>query len=108
VRLLSIALLLVAACRTDRSPYVRITHETGRIYYARTDYVLHSPGGGLLSFRDLVTREQVRLKEGSYQALECPASEIAIRQQEFLEDPTRLPYGDPPRQVPPPAPRAGE
>lgn len=88
-------LVLVAACSTTQSPFVRVTHETGRIYYTRMETALHSPGGGFLTFRDLVTRETVKLRDGTYLAQECPASELDIRQQEYLDDPSRVPHVPP-------------
>jgi hypothetical protein len=95
LRLPALLLLLAAACSTTQSPFVRVTHETGRIYYARMETALHSPGGGFLTFRDLVTRETVKLKDGTYLAQECPASELDIRQREYLEDPSRVPHVPP-------------
>ncbi|MHC4548349.1 MAG: hypothetical protein ACYTEZ_06180 [Planctomycetota bacterium] len=92
MRALVPALLLVAACTGgERSPFVRVTAHDGRVYYARMDRALHSQAGGFLTFRDLVTKETVRLKNGTYVAEEVPPSEIAIRQQEYLDDPTRKP-----------------
>ncbi|MGH7163341.1 MAG: hypothetical protein ACREID_07640 [Planctomycetota bacterium] len=91
-RPLLLSALLLAACRgADRSPFLRIVHNSGRIYYAHVDRTLYSDGGGFLTFRDLVTRESVKLKNGTYKALECPASEVDIRQREYLENPRRLP-----------------
>jgi hypothetical protein len=84
-------LLLVAACGPARSPFVRITADDGRVYYTRSDLALHSEAGGFMSFRDLVTREDVRLKNGAYRALECPPEEVEVRQQEYIDDPSRTP-----------------
>jgi hypothetical protein len=84
-------LLLAAACGGPRSPYVRIMADDGRVYYTHEELALHSPSGGFLTFRDLVTREQVQLKNGTYRALECPPSEVDIRQREYLDDPTHKP-----------------
>ena len=47
---------------------------------------LHSEAGGFLTFKDLVTREPVKLENGTYVALICPRSEIEIRQVEYLRD----------------------
>jgi hypothetical protein len=33
----------------------------------------------------------VRLKNGTYVALECPPEEVDIRQREFIDDPTKVP-----------------
>jgi hypothetical protein len=85
-------LFLLGACGGGtRSPFVRITADNGRVYYARWDMVLHSPAGGFLSFQDLVTKEPVRLKNGTYVAKQCPESEVDVRQREFIEDPTKKP-----------------
>lgn len=93
-------LALLAACSThERSPFLRVTHQSGRIYYTRSDRALHSQGGGFLTFRDLVTRESVKLKNGTYTALECPSDEVKVRQNEYLENPRRLPgEGEDPSQ----------
>jgi hypothetical protein len=84
-------LLLAAACAPSRSPFARVTSEDGRVYYARMDIAFHSEAGGFLAFRDLVTKESVRLKNGTYTALECPPEEVEVRQREFIDDPTRIP-----------------
>jgi len=73
---------------------VRITAEDGRVYYADTTRTLHSETGGFLSFRDVVTRESVRLKNGTYSAEECPVVEVQVRQDEYLADPTRKPRAE--------------
>lgn len=89
---LLLLLPLLGACSGgNRSPFVRITADNGRVYYARWDMALHSPAGGFLSFKDLVTKESVRLKNGTYVAKECPESEVDIRQREYIEDPTHKP-----------------
>ena len=94
--LLLLGLLLAAGSCSSRppSPFVRITSESGRIYYARYDRSLHSDSQGWVTFRDLVTGEQVRLLDGTYTALECPPGEIAVRQDEYLADPTRVPRAE--------------
>ena len=91
---LLLPLLLVAACSGSRSPFLRITSRDGRVYYARQDRALHSPAGGFLTFRDLITREQVRLKNGSYEAQSVPQQEVAIRQQEYIQNPERVPRAE--------------
>jgi hypothetical protein len=83
--------LLALACSAPRSSYVRVVAEDGRLYYANMDKALHSPSGGFLAFRDLVTGESVQLKNGSYLAQTCPQEEVAAQQQAFLDDPTRPP-----------------
>lgn len=87
-------LLLAAACSRPQSPFVRIYAEDGRVYYARMDRALYTEAGGFLTFRDLVTKEQVRLPNGTYQALECPPDEVKQRQIEYLNDPTRPPRAE--------------
>ncbi len=84
-------LVLSAACGGARSPFARVTADDGRVYYTRMDLSFHSESGGFLSFRDLVTRESVRLKNGTYTALECPPQEVEFRQIEFIDDPTKVP-----------------
>lgn len=92
MRIAVLSLLLLAACGGGpRSSFVRITADNGRVYYARWDMALHSPAGGFLTFKDLVTKEQVRLKNGTYVAKGCPESEVDIRQREYIEDPTHKP-----------------
>jgi len=73
------------------SPFVRITASDGRVYYARVDRTIHSSSGGFLAFHDLVTREEVRLKNGTYRAAECPPEEVDERQRAYIDDPTRKP-----------------
>ena len=89
-----LALLLAAGCTGPKSPFLRITARDGRVYYAREDRTLHSPAGGFLTFRDLITRESVRLKNGDYVAQSVPPQEVAIRQQEYIEDPERVPQAE--------------
>jgi len=97
---LFLLLLLAAACGPARSPYTRVTADDGRVYYVRLEYTFRSETGGFMTFRDLVTKEDVRLKNGTYTEAECPPAEVDFRQQQFIHDPTRKPMaGDP---VPPP------
>ena len=95
-RLAPLALLL-AACfgSRDPGPYVRITVPSGRVYYANTERTLYSETGGFLTFRDLVTREDVRLKNGEYVAAACPVTEVEVRQREYINDPSKLPRAEP-------------
>jgi hypothetical protein len=81
----------LAACGTTHSPFVRVTADSGRVYYTRVELSFHSESGGFLTFRDLVTKEDVRLKNGTYTALECPPEEVDVRQREYLDDPSRKP-----------------
>ena len=108
MRALALAFLAVAlvACRTPEppSPYVRITTADGRIYYAEHLNTLHLSKGveegepGFLTFRDLVTRETVKLQHGTYEANLVPVQEIEVRQREYLDNPDKPPRvqpGDP-------------
>jgi hypothetical protein len=94
-------LLVLAACAsTPPSPYTRVTADDGRVYYARMDLAFDSRTGGFLSFRDLVTKEDVMLRSGTYTTAECPPEELDFRQRRYLDDPSRKPMaGDP---LPPP------
>jgi len=88
-------LLAAGACMSaPRAPFVRITSDSGRIYYARYDRSFHSDSEGWVAFRDLVTGEHVRLADGTYTALECPRGEVALRQDEYLGNPRRVPRAD--------------
>jgi hypothetical protein len=90
-------LLVLAGCFGGRepSPYLRITTSTGRLHYAHADRTLYSESGGFVSFRDLVTRENVQLKNGTYYSEECALAEVDARQRAFLDDPTRPPRREP-------------
>ena len=91
VRPLVFLLAAVAACGGAQSPFVRVTVDDGRVYYARMEISLYSEAGGFLTFRDLVTKQDVRLKNGSYTALECPPEEVEVRQNEYINDPSKPP-----------------
>ena len=91
---LFLPLLLAACATTETSPYLRVSADDGRIYYAHESRTLHSESGGFLAFKDLVTRESVRLKNGTYRMEPCPQGEVAHRQQEYLSDPTRPPRAE--------------
>jgi len=82
---------LLAACGGARSPFARVTADDGRVYYTRMELAFHSPSGGFLTFRDLVTKEDVRLKNGTYATAECPREEVEVRQRQFIDDPERVP-----------------
>jgi len=90
--------LLLCACGGQRSPFLRVTADSGRVYYTDMRQAYRSDAGGFLTFRDLVTREDVRLKNGTYHARECPQDEIRLRQMEYMDDPTNKPriedYGE--------------
>ncbi len=103
---LALLALLPVACRTPEppSPYVRITTTDGRIYYAEHLNTLHLSRGieegepGFLTFRDLVTRETVKLQHGTYRSNLVPVQEIEVRQREYLDNPDKPPRvqpGDP-------------
>jgi len=86
--------LLAAACagrQQSDGGYLRVVAEDGRIYYARVESTFFSDTGGFVSFRDLVTREKVQLARGTFVARFVPQSEVATRQQEYLEPPHRVP-----------------
>ena len=93
---LLLPVLLLPACKSPPSPYLRITEDDGRLYYAARARTLHSDSGGFLAFKDLVTREAVRLKNGTYRSEDCTAADVDDAQQAFMADPTqkpRLPAG---------------
>jgi hypothetical protein len=94
-------LLLLAACASTPSPFLRVTADDGRVYYTRGEYALRSEAGGFLTFRDLVTHEDVRLKNGTYEAISCPPEEVDARQRRYIDDPSRKPmagdFPEPPR-----------
>jgi len=94
---LLLALLAPAAgCKTTPpSPYLRVVVPSGRVYYAHEDRLLRSEAGGFLTFRDLVTREHVQLKNGEYVARLCPQREVELRQREYIDDPDSVPMMDP-------------
>jgi len=93
---LLLLLLLAGACASPRSPYTRVTADDGRVYYARMDYAFETTSGGFLTFRDVVTREDVLLKNGTFTTVECPPYEVEYRQNQYIHDPTRKPMaGDP-------------
>jgi hypothetical protein len=92
-RTLLLALVLMAACRKQepQSPYVRITADDGRLYYADQRNALHSSTGGFLAFRDLVTNESVRLQGGTYTAEPVPFGEVEEQRQRYMYNPSQLP-----------------
>lgn len=98
---LLLLLLLAAACASTPSPYTRVTADDGRVYYARMDYAFESRTGGFLTFKDLVTREDVRLSNGTYTTAECPREEVEFRQRRYLDDPSRIPMASDPLPLPP-------
>jgi hypothetical protein len=91
-----LALLVACARQEPPSPYVRVTAESGRIYYADQRNWLHSPTGGFLAFRDLVTAEKVRLRDGSYRTDYVPFAEVDRRRTEFMYNRSKPPRVDEP------------
>ena len=92
MRIPLLALLLVAACGGGpRQTYIRVTSDDGRVYYSRSELTLHTQAGGFTTFRDLVTRDHVRLKNGTFRAQECPEEEVDVRQREYINDPSHKP-----------------
>ena len=92
-RTVVLLLLLAAACQKGKppSPYLRVTADTGRVYYADQRTMFHSPTAGFLSFRDLVTNESVRLQEGTYRGQEVPFSEVERWRHRYMYNPSRRP-----------------
>lgn len=87
----SAALALPGCHGGGDSPFLRVTADSGRVYYADMRRLLHSDAGGFLAFKDLVTLEEVRLENGTYHARVCPRREVDIRQQEYIHDPSHPP-----------------
>jgi hypothetical protein len=89
--LIAVSLLLPLACggSPKRTQYVRVVEPTGRAYYAETSHALYSEVGGFVTFRDLVTRDEVRLANGRYSATPCSEDEVAKAQTAFLQDPKK-------------------
>ncbi len=93
LRLPAVLLLLLAACiikSPSANPYLRVTGNTGRLYYTRDSTTLITRTG-YLAFRDLVTGEEVKLRGGTYRVEECSRAEVEVRQLQWLEHPTRVP-----------------
>ncbi len=93
LRLPAVFLLLLAACNfktPSANPYLRVTQNTGRLYYTKDSKTLITRTG-YLAFRDLVTGESVKLRGGTYLVEECSRAEVEVRQLQWLEHPTRVP-----------------
>jgi hypothetical protein len=103
-RLLLPVLLLAAACfapRRPASPYLRIVHVSGRVYYADQRNLLLSSAGGFLSFYDLVTDEKVQLPNGTYTSQEVPYGEVKKAREAFMYNPSHPPtVEDLPKEAP--------
>ena len=96
-RTVVLLLLLTAACQKGKppSPYLRLTADTGRVYYADQRTMFHSPTAGFLSFRDLVTNQSVRLQEGTYRSQEVPFSEVERWRLRYMYNPSKPPSTEP-------------
>jgi hypothetical protein len=91
---------LLAACASAHSPYSRVTADDGRAYYARVDLTFRSEAGGFLTFKDLVTKEDVKLKNGTYAEEECSSEEVEYFQRRYIEDPDKKPMASDMRPPP--------
>ena len=93
-RLALFLVLFATACgspRGPRSPYLRVVHTDGRVYYADYRNLLISDAGGFLSFYDIVTGEKVRLPNGSYSSKEVPYAEIKGARETYMYNPSHPP-----------------
>ena len=93
-RLAPLLVLLAAACGSPRgptSPYLRVIHTDGRVYYADYRNLLISEAGGFLSFYDIVTGEKVRLANGSYSSKEVQYAEIKSAREAYMYNPSHPP-----------------
>ena len=87
-------LFLLAACGGRRRvEYVRVVEPNGRAYYTHTTNAIHSEAGGFLTFKDLVTKEDVRLSNGKYSAVPVSEDVVAAAQSAYLANPKKLPEG---------------
>ena len=59
-----LALVLFACASKPKRYFVRVVQPDGRAYYTHTDKALYTESGGFVTFRDLVTKEDVRLVNG--------------------------------------------
>ncbi len=66
----------------------------GRAYYTHTNKALYTESGGFVTFRDLVTKENVRLVNGKYSAAACPQDEVDKAQVDYLENPRANPKAE--------------
>ncbi|MHC4937410.1 MAG: hypothetical protein ACYTHK_00390 [Planctomycetota bacterium] len=86
--------LLTVACGGKRKHYyVRVVEPGGRAYYTHTTNALYSEAGGFVTFRDLVTKEDVRLSNGKYSAEPCSEDAVAEAQTKYLANPKKKPQG---------------
>jgi len=89
----SVSALAVSCGGGVRTPYVRVVEPKGRMYYAETSRALYTEAGGFVTFRDLVTGEEVRLTNGRYSAIPCSLTEVDKAQSTYIQDPTKVPTG---------------
>ena len=82
-------LLVAAACSAPRTNYLRVIDIDGRVYYADGTKSLLSRSGGFIMFRDMITREPIRLKNGTYSAVACPPAEVRHQQEAYMENPSK-------------------
>jgi hypothetical protein len=78
-------LLLIAACSAPRTNFMRVIDIDGRVYYADGNKSLISQSGGFIMFTDMITREPIRLKNGTYTAIACAPAEIDRQQQVYMD-----------------------
>ena len=88
-RILLPLLLVAAACSTQRTNYMRVIDIDGRVYYADGTKALRSQSGGFIMFKDLITREPIRLKNGTYSAIACAPEEVTQQQLNYMENPSK-------------------
>ena len=87
--LLTLAFAVGCGGSQKRTQYVRVVEPTGRAYYAETSYAMYSEAGGFVTFRDLVTRDTVKLTNGRYSATPCSEDEVATAQTQWLQNPKK-------------------
>lgn len=78
-------LLLVAACASPRTNFLRVIDIDGRVYYADGRKSLISQSGGFIMFTDVISREPIRLKNGTYSAIACAPTEVEHQQQAYMD-----------------------
>ncbi|MEM8883261.1 MAG: hypothetical protein AAGD14_04260 [Planctomycetota bacterium] len=94
-RLIPLLALVAVACGGKVKRYhVRVVEPDGRKYYAHTDTTLYSEAAGFVTFRDLVTGENVKLTNGDYSAEPCSDEEVNKAQIAWLDNPNKPPMGE--------------
>ena len=92
IRLIPLLALALLACGgRSKAYYVRVVEPDGRAYYVHTQDALYSESAGFVTFRDLVTREDVRLPNGRYSAEPCSEEEVSKAQVAYLGNPRKKP-----------------